>query len=87
MGWVIPTTILNLLLTENTLINSKLQELAHQKRHDKFCANNTNQLEKGCLIPEKQYFIRDKVLCRYTKEREKLPPSMVMPCSMINALL
>ena len=45
------------------------------------------QLAKCNLTSEKPYFVNQGILCRYTKEADKLHPSMVMPHSMIGTVL
>ena len=64
-----------------------MQELIQQQKQDTFCANILKQLAKGNLTPEKPYFVNQGILCRYTKEADKLHPSMGMSHSMIGTVL
>ena len=72
---------------EEQVLNGKMQERIQHQKQDPFCANILKHLAKGNLTPEKPYFVNQDILCRYTKEADKLHPSMVMPCSMIGTVL
>ena len=64
--------------SNQTFLIDKIEEVIQQQQKDKF-STILHQLRKRCLVLEKPYFIKERVLCRYVKEGDNLHPSMVIP--------